>query len=240
MAGRKDFKFQVKLGGNWRDFDPKEDQQMKRAYLLGHNEVNFITRGQKYLYSFKDRKQKNCATGKEHEIRAPHGMKRPKHPIVPPGPTIIIKVESGMQDKVIELDDPNNSGRRIKVHVPAHAKPGAKMAVPVPEKGEAPEAVVDKQRKGMSVGGKIGVGVGVTAGVGAGVLGGVLLGDHLAGGTMAADGATAVADFAGDAGTAIADFAGDAGDAIADGAEDVGEWLVDAGEDIGEWVMNVF
>jgi len=240
MAGRKDFKFQVKLSGNWRDFDPKEDQMMKRAYLLGHNEVNFMTHGQKYLYSFAAKKQKNMSTGKEHEIRAPFGMKRPSRPIVPAGPTVIIKVESGMQDKVIELDDPNNSGRTIKVHVPAHAKPGAKMAVPVPEKGEPPEAVVEKQRKGMGVGGKIGVGVGATVGVGGAVLGGVLLGDHLAGGTMAVDGAAAVADFAGDAGSAIADVAGDVGDAIADGAEDVGEWLVDAGEDIGEWVMNVF
>merc|ERR1711862_489280 len=123
-------------------------------------------------------------------------------------------------------------------------------AVPVPEKGETPAQVAEKQ-KGMSTGAKVAVGAGV-AGL---AVGGVVLGDHLSDGAVT-DWATGVAapavagaaadvgDWATGAAADVGDWSGDAfgdvGDLAGDAFADVGDWLGDAAEDAGDFVFALF
>lgn len=65
-------KFQLLLDDDWRDFDPSEDESLKRAFLKGEDFVTFYARGHEYLCDFARMIQKNVGTGKEREIRAVH------------------------------------------------------------------------------------------------------------------------------------------------------------------------
>merc|ERR1740138_217974 len=153
----------------------------------------------------------------------------------------VITVRPGQPGQCIQIPNPSNPSENITVYVPPHAKPGSKMAVPLPRKGESVQAVQEKQKAheksgGWSTGGKIAAaGAGLVA-VGAVGVGGVILGDHLAGGDMAADIGAGVVD----AGEAIGDVAVDAGEGIADFAGDAVDWLGDAGEDVGDFIMDLF
>ena len=138
---------------------------------------------------------------------------------------------------MIQVPDPSNPGQTVPVHVPPGAKPGQKMAVPMPLKGETVDQLQDKQkkyeeeekRKGKwSTGGKVAATGAALLGVGAVGVGGVILGDHLAGGDMASD----IADFAVDVGEHI--------EAIGDFGEDAIDWFGDAGEDVGDFIMDLF
>jgi len=241
---------------------------LKRAYMTGQKNAKFSLRGQHYEYNFKSMVQKNLGTHKTRTIRPPRALRPPSKPLLPSGPMITITVRAGQPGTMIRVKDPNNAGQVIDVFVPAHAKVGQMMAVPIPAKGESVEAIQKKQTKHdeehgtktspWSTGGKMAVGGVAVAGVAAVGVGGVILGDHLAGGSMAADiGAAAVdageaiADGAGDAVDAIGDWAPGAADAagdwvegavddVGDWAADAGDWLGDAGEDIGDFVMDLF
>jgi len=235
----KDSCFQVQLKGEWSDYDHQEDMLLKRAFLVGQKNVRYTFRGSTYEYDFKNMLQLNVQTGKRRDIRPPMGMRAPRAPLLPPGPMICITVPPGAAGSIIEINNPNAPGSKIQVSVPASARPGQKMAVPIPEKGEAVESVQRKQQ-GMRTGAKVAV---ATAGVGvvaAAAVGGVVLGDHLAGGDMAETIGETVADGAEDVGDWVEEAAPDVMDAIEDGAEDVVDWLGDAAEDVGDFVMDLF
>jgi len=239
-------KFQIKLGGAWENYGPEEDAVLKRAFLVGYPTAKFTLRGQSYEYSFKTMTQKNIETGKEREIRPPYGMRAPSKPLIPPGSTIIVTVPAGAAGQNITVNDPNNPGQTIQVAVPPGARPGSKMAVPVPEKGETVEALA-KRNQGWSTGAKVAA-VGVAGGALA--VGGVILGDHLTGGAMAEAAAGAAEDMgpgldaagdwiagaAEDAGTWAADAADPAADWASGAAEDAGEWASVAVDDVGDWL----
>jgi len=248
-------KFQIKLGGEWKDYEKQEDTILKKAYLIGHPNCKFHLRGQNYEYNFKSMKQVNLGSGKEREIRQPPGFKPPASPLLPSGPMTVITVAKGQAGTTIEIPDPNKKGSKIQVNVPTGAKPGQKMAVPLPEPGQSVEDVQKKQ-KAHSTGAKLAMGTAGIAAVGGLALGGVVLGDHLTGGTLGV--AEAAADIAGDVGTAAEDAvaaapgiaedvgdwaagaAGDAGEWIEGAAEDAGDWLGDAAEDTGDFIMSLF
>merc|ERR1711939_15288 len=235
----------IKLEGHWQDYDEQEDRILKRAWLVGQKNVRFQLRGQRYEYNFEKMRQKNLNTKKERSIRPPPGPRPPKHALLPTGPMTVVTVP-----------DPNNPGQTINVHVPAGAKPGSKMAVPLPAKGENVQAVQEKQRKhdeekkkkkGWSAGAKVAASGAALVGVGAIGVGGVILGDALSGGDMAdtvagiaVDAADAVADGVTDAADAVADWAPAAVDELGDFAGDAVDWLGDAGEDIGDFIMDLF
>merc|ERR1719277_2559677 len=63
--------------------------------------------------------QVNKGTGKEREIRCPHGWKAPPGPIVPSGPTITIQVPPGSQGTSIQVPHPSDKSKMIVVNVPA-------------------------------------------------------------------------------------------------------------------------
>merc|ERR1719161_1617075 len=80
-------------------------------------------------------KQYNQATGKSREIRAPHRMKPPGKPIVPPGPTMVVTVPPGGAGQTIQVPHPKDKSQFIAVQVPPGARPGQTMLVPVPPLG---------------------------------------------------------------------------------------------------------
>merc|ERR1740121_225805 len=140
-AGR----FQIKLSGDFKDYEPEEDAVLKKAYLVGQKNCRFQLRGQSYEYSFVDMTQTNLGTKKVRDIRPPRNMQQPASPLLPPGPMVVITVRKGQAGKEIEINDPNNKGRKIKVNVPPGAKVGQKMAVPA--QGESVESVSKKQKE---------------------------------------------------------------------------------------------
>merc|ERR1719230_861703 len=123
----------------------------------------------------------------------------------------------------MKINDPKNSGEKLEVFVPAGAKAGAKMAVPVPQEGET-AADVRKRQEGYSAGAMAAMGV---AAAGAGVVGGAILGDHLTGGEVGAA-----------AGEWAEGAYSDAADWVTGAAADVGAWAEGAYSDAADWVTG--
>merc|ERR1712190_201187 len=65
-------KFQVKLSGQFKDYDRVEDKIVKRAYLAGFPNAKYSLRGQKYSVDFAKKQQTNLGSGKSRDIRPPH------------------------------------------------------------------------------------------------------------------------------------------------------------------------
>merc|ERR1719310_1937123 len=78
-------------------------------------------------------RQINTDSRKEREIRAPHKWKAPSKPIVPAGPTMTITVPAGSPGTAIQVPHPKDKRKVIVVNVPAGAKVGQAMLVPVPD-----------------------------------------------------------------------------------------------------------
>merc|ERR1719456_595589 len=76
--------------------------------------------------------QINRDSGKERSIRQPKTWKPPSKPLVPAGPTTVINVPPGSPGTTIQVPHPLVKGAFISVNVPASAKPGQAMLVPVP------------------------------------------------------------------------------------------------------------
>jgi hypothetical protein len=233
-------RFQINLGRDgWKDYSPEEDKILKRAFMAGFPSARFELRGQKYEYDFKHMKQMNKNSGREREIRPPFkqgkGGKQvkwsaPPAPLVTPGQTTVVNVPPGSPGTTIQVPYPGKKGKFIAVNVPASAKPGQAMLVPVPPE----ESVIETPTPaptgggGMSTGGKILTGGAVLVGVGGAAVGGAILGEHIA-----EHGIDATID-------AVGDGLEDLGEGIGDFAVDAGEFLVDAGEDVGDFIMDLF
>jgi len=185
-------------------------------------------------------KQINKGSGTERDIRPPHGWRAPKAPVVPKGRTAAVKVRKGQPGTTITLKHPD--GGFYLVAVPAGAKEGQQMLVPIPPKPSA-DSKEEAQKKaggsGWSTGAKVAagtaaVGVGAAAGVA-----GVLIAEH------GLEGAgEIIGDAAEDAGEVIVGAAEDVGEAIGDwvpdAVEDAGEWIGEATEDVGDFFMDLF
>lgn len=259
--------FQVKLSGEWKDYAADEDKILKRAYLAGFPNARYTLRKQKYEVNFKDMEQKNLATGKVRQIRPPYKWHQPEKPIVEAGPTMCIKVPKGSPGTTIQVPHPKAKGQYIAVNVPATAKVGQAMLVPVPPVADTPvpppapaptpaaptpaaPAAPATEKAGWSTGAKVATGGAVVVGVAGVAVAGALLGEHIAtegwDATMAeiAEGATDLGDHivsgAETAGEAISHGAEEAGEAIATGAEEAGAWISGAAEDVGDFVMDLF
>merc|ERR1719230_1566641 len=76
--------------------------------------------------------QINSDTCKERKIRQPRKWKAPSKPLVPAGPTTVVNVPPGSAGTTIQVPHPAAKGAYISVQVPASAKPGQAMLVPVP------------------------------------------------------------------------------------------------------------
>merc|ERR1719456_861380 len=102
--------------------------------------------------------QINRDTGKERQICQPLKWKAPSKPLVPPGPTTVVTVPRGSPGTTIQVPHPRVKGAFISVNVPASAKPGQAMLVPVPPEaavtatGTAPPATKGDSAGGWSTG----------------------------------------------------------------------------------------
>lgn len=241
--------FQVELSGTWKDYKGNEDKILKRAYLAGFPNAKYKLRGQQYKVDFAGKTQENVKTGKKRNIRPPHSWKQPATPIVEAGPTFCIKVPAGSPGTTIQVPHPKDKSQFIAVNVPAGAKVGGAMLVPVPDisKGSsevpsappAPAGDAPAEKKGWSTGAKVAAGGAGLIAVGGLAVGGAVLGEHIA--EVGWDEAMAdLGDVAEDAGEAIVGAAEDAGEAIAGAAEDAGEWIAGAAEDAGDFIMDLF
>merc|ERR1719195_2399608 len=153
---------------------------------------------------------------------------------------------AGTPGTTIQVPHPKKKSVMIAVNVPAGAKVGAAMLVPVPplpDPAEAPVAPAadpatpaapaaeaeKKESRGWSTGAKVAASGAAIVALGGAAVGGAVLGEHIAdvGGWDAA-----MED--------LGDVAADAGEAIVDAAEDAGEGIAGAAEDVGDFVMDLF
>lgn len=217
--------FQIKLKGDWQDYRDDEGEVLERAYLAGFPFAKYSLRGQDYQYDFTKNLQINLRTKKEREFRPPPGLKRPLAPIVPPGPTMIIKVPPGGRGGVaIQIPHPKLIGQFITVLLPKNAVPGKEILVPVPSDPDAKPAESasgDAAKKGGWSTKAVAASGAAAVGVGALVVGGLVV----AGAVLGED---AVMDGVGAAGDALAP----AGDVVGDAAMTLGDALAPAGEAI--------
>jgi len=161
------------LQKKWRDFGTEEDLIIRRAYLVGQPIARFTIGGQQHEYNFTTMSQKNLVNMKERDIRPPPGVRPPRKPLLPNGPIVVLKVGPGQGGQTIVINDPNNPGKQVEVNVPRGIRPGQKMAVPVPEKGENVEDVQQRQKLLSPMGT---AGVAAVSGL---AVGGAILGAHL-------------------------------------------------------------
>merc|ERR1712146_356639 len=117
-------KFQVKLGGEWKDYNNDGDKILKCAFMAGFPNAKLNLRGQSYSYDFQKMAQINRDTRKERAIRPPRKWKAPSKPLVPAGPTTVINVPAGSPGTTIQVPHPKVRGAFISVNVPASAKAG--------------------------------------------------------------------------------------------------------------------
>merc|ERR1712216_342929 len=164
------------------------------------------------------RLQINRDSGKERKIRQPKKWQAPSKPLVPAGPTTVVNVPPGSPGTTIQVPHPQKKGAFISVNVPASAKPGQAMLVPVPSEAGS----------GWSTGGKVAAAGAGIVGIGGAAVGGAILGEHIA-----EHGFDATVD-------AVGDGIVDAAEATEDFAVDAGEFVIDAAEDLGDFVMDLF
>jgi len=260
--GQKASKFQVQLSGEWKDYKDDEDRILKRAYLSGFPNARYSLRGQKYTVDFKNLVQQNAASGKQRTIRPPHKWKPPSAPIADPGPMTCVKVPAGAPGTTIQVPHPKDKSQFISVSVPASAKAGQAMMVPVPPLEEACAGTVahegsepsapppaaaaaaaaakpGKEKKGWSTGAKVAAGTAGAVAVGGLVVGGAILGEHIAeeGWDATVDD---LGDWAADAGEWTVGAAETVGEGIADGADAAMDWIGGAADTAGDFIMDLF
>jgi hypothetical protein len=229
-------RFQIQLSGQWKDYCDEEDRILKRAYMSGFPNAKFRHRGQSYEYSFKKMMQTNLDTGKERTIRQPLKMKAPSKPLVPEGPSMVIKVRPGQAGKKIHVPHPKDKSFDITIVVPKNAQTGQEMLVPVPDlvtAGTVDTATGKKGTKssGWTTGGKVAAGATAVGAAGMVVAGAILYTDPAA--------QEWVTDTAADAVDAAAPHVEATGEWLETAAADVGEWTEEAAKDIAEWVPEV-
>lgn len=149
--------FQVKLGGEWQDYDRTADTCLKAAFQSGFAYATLERRGQSYTVDFRRMVQKNMSTKTERQIRPPRrGKAPPSRPVMDAGLKTMVTVPPGAPGCVIAVPDPRRKGKFIPVRVPRSAKPGQSMLVPLPPetaRGRSSSRASAK-REGSSVGRK--------------------------------------------------------------------------------------
>lgn len=144
MAPPSAAKFQIKINSEWHDYDDDEDRVLKGAYLAGFPNARYTLRGQRYECDFERMVQRNATSGKSREIRPPYKLRSPTATVigtlVPKGGTTVVTVLPGAPGTTIEVPHPRLKGEFISVDVPATAKVGQAILVPIPAASDAMRA----------------------------------------------------------------------------------------------------
>eukprot|EP00930_Biecheleria_cincta_P031630 TRINITY_DN21950_c0_g1_i1.p1 TRINITY_DN21950_c0_g1~~TRINITY_DN21950_c0_g1_i1.p1 ORF type:complete len:365 (+),score=100.67 TRINITY_DN21950_c0_g1_i1:208-1302(+) len=151
-------KFQVQLSHHWKDYPHKYDKMFKTCYLSGKKTAHFnmTVNGKKERYevNFEEMTQRNLVSKGKRKIRPPYGLKAPEGDVVDadgqpiqPGPMICIKVPEGAAGSMIQVPHPKAKGKFFEVRVPADARVGQAMLVPVPPWKGRMDPVLDVFKK---------------------------------------------------------------------------------------------
>jgi len=180
-------------------------------------------------------------------MRPPHKWKAPPSQIVKSGQTFCVKVPPNGPGAIIHVPHPTMKGQLVAVNVPATAKVGQAMLVPVPTGAPKPVEIVEPDapqaaevakleegpakeaaKKKWSTGAKVAAGTTGVAVVGGLAVAGAVLGQH-------------ISEEGWDATIAeLGDVATSAGDGIAEGASHVADFASDAVENVGDFIMDLF
>lgn len=151
-------RFQVELGHHWKDYPDKYDKKFKTCYLSGKKTAHFNMKlhgkQEKYEVNFEQMTQKNLVSKGKRKIRPPYGLKAPEGDVmdadgqpIQPGPMICIKVPEGAAGTMIQVPHPKAKGKFFEVRVPADARVGQAMLVPVPPWTGRMDPVLDTFKK---------------------------------------------------------------------------------------------
>merc|ERR1719411_1868520 len=191
--------------------------------------------------------QKNLQSGKAREMRPPYKWTAPPTQIVKPGETFCVKVPPGGPGAIIHVPHPKMKGELVAVNVPATAKVGQAMLVPLPKGVPKPVEIVEPDapqaaeaakleegpakeaaKKKWSTGAKGAAGTAGVAVVGGLAVAGAVLGEH-------------ISEEGWDATIAeLGDVATSAGDGIAEGTSHVADFASDTIDTVGDFIMDLF
>lgn len=258
-------KFQVKLGGDWKDYNDADDKVLKQASASVSPSATLMWKGHTYVCDLRKMLQVNQESGKEHRIRPPFKPKASVKPRKPTGPTTVVNVPPGAPGTTIQVPHPRVKGAFLSVNVPASAKVGQAMLVPVPEHADALATPPSKDKPGTTPSSRIKVEsddapaegrpaetpqesipakeVSGHKASGAAWSTGCKIGAGLGIGGVAVAGAILgchLADGSDATGDAVADGGADTLEATDDVMVDTSELVVDAGEDMTDSVLDLF
>jgi len=108
---------------------------LKQAFAAGLPSVRFSVQGKAYKFDFKRMEQRDLMTGEVLQIIKPLGLTAPPKPLIPQlgaRPAFVVRVpaEHG-PGKMLRVPHPKKLGKAMRVAVPAGAKAGQLMFVPI-------------------------------------------------------------------------------------------------------------
>lgn len=146
--------FKAKVDGKWQDYSTPCHQLLMEAYEAGCPSMRLHVKGNMYKFDFEKMEQKNLNTLDISEMRAPHHAKRPKrssifqkenlrHPLSkgrksirdqvrPQRPVFVVRVPADSAGTTIRVPHPKKLGKAMPVAVPAEAKVGQPLYLPMP------------------------------------------------------------------------------------------------------------
>jgi hypothetical protein len=146
--------FKAKVDGKWQDYSLPCQHFLLEAFEAGCPSMRLHVKGNMYKFDFKKMEQHNLNTLEVCELKAPHNANRPKksaifdkenfkHPlskgrrslqgkIRPQRPVFVVRVPAGSLGKTIQVPHPKKLGKSMNVAVPANAKVGQPLYLPMP------------------------------------------------------------------------------------------------------------
>jgi len=175
--------FKAKFSGSCRDYSIHCNDLLQQAYTAGCPSMRLNVKGHMYKFDFETMEQRNLNTLETAEMRAPHDLERPvknplfrmenllhpftkgrqsfKENVTPQRPVYVVRVPAGGPGKTILVPHCKKLGKSLRVAVPAEAKVGQPLFLPVP-------CTAVKTKLKYAAGGAAGGGGAVLAGVAAG------------------------------------------------------------------------
>lgn len=146
--------FKAKVDGRWEDYASQCNRFLLEAYQAGCPSMRLNVNGHMYKFDFHTMEQKNLSTLDICEMKAPHNAQRSmrsslwditnlRHPrskgrkafrdtVRPQRPVFVVRVPENGPGTIIRVPHPKKLGKTMTVAVPAVAKVGQPLFVPMP------------------------------------------------------------------------------------------------------------
>lgn len=147
--------FKARIDGKWQDYAPQCNQFLLEAYAAGCPSMRLNVKGQMYKFDLEKMEQINLNTLAVNKLRAPDNAERPqkssvfllenlRHPrskgrkslqekIRPQRPVFIVRVPPNGPGTTIRAPHPKKLGKAMPIAVPADAKVGQALYLPMPK-----------------------------------------------------------------------------------------------------------